>query len=177
MPGKPRVLVALVAAAAAVTSIAFVNAVPAYAKDVVSCNSDRSGDGTPENQKTIFATNGAYVTITIDLCVSRIDKNSQRGGTARSITWKGSIAAKRFNSFKLTVRLEHSEKTVKTHTCDMTATLDRYRMNYRAYSCLAGWATNAGAGHWTTDATVVYDVYNDGKGAYTWQLRGSPEIN
>lgn len=177
MPGKPRMLVAFMAAAAAVTSIAFVNAVPAYANDVVSCNSDRSGDGPPENHIVLHTPHGDDLQITINLCVSRIDKNSQRGATAREIQWRGTQASKRFNYFRLTVRLEHHEQTVKTHTCDMASAINQHRFNDRKYSCSAGWTSNASAGRWTADGTVHYDVADDGKGAYTWQLTGSPAIN
>jgi hypothetical protein len=176
MLGKPRAFIALVATVCAVASIAFVNAVPAYAKDTVMCNSDRSGDGPPENQKLIPTPKGDYVKITINLCVARVDKNSQRGAKAREIDWRGSQPYKRFNYFKLTVRLEHDERTVKSHTCDLAPAINRYRFNLKQYTCLAGWISHAGKYKWTADGVVHYDIYGDGKGDMVWQLRGSPEI-
>lgn len=176
MPGKPRILVALIAAVATVASVAFVNAVPAYAKDTVMCNSDRSKDGPPENSRVFYLPNLDNLTVTIDLCVARVDKNSQRGAQARQIDWKGHQPGKRFNYFRLTVRLEHNEKTVKSKTCDLAAAINKYRFNLAHYTCTAGYVSHVGKNKWTADGVVHYDVYGDGKGDMVWQLRGTPEI-
>ena len=177
MPSKPRVLVSLVAAVAAVASIAFVNAVPAYAKSTIICNSDRSGDGPKENRNTFRIPSGDFTTVTIDLCVSREDKNSQRGAIARQIDWGGPYpTGRRFNYFKLTVRLERADKVIKTKTCDLTAAINHYRYPLHVYRCGPLWYSHAHKYKWTADATVHYDIYGDGKGDMVWALRGSPEV-
>ena len=42
--------------------------------------------------------------------------------------------------------------------------------------CKTAWFKNAPRYKWTSDGVAKYDIYADGKGTYTWNLRGSPEI-
>jgi hypothetical protein len=36
--------------------------------------------------------------------------------------------------------------------------------------------TASGTGGWSADGSVTYNINNDGEGAHTWDLTGSPGI-
>jgi len=97
------------------------------------------------------------------------------------VSWRGNyVRVPAFNSFKLTVRLERADKVEKTQTCDLTSAMNRNQLvpNPRkgAIRCATAWLGNAPRYQWTSDAVAKIDIHGDGKGTYTWNLRGSPEI-
>ena len=90
--------------------------------------------------------------------------------------------SKRFTSFKITTRIEERlSKTSEDHvvtkkTCDMTEIVnDHYAWSYDApeNTCVAPSTTYDGELWWSSDATVVYDIEGDGKGAITQELEGT----
>ncbi|NGO08356.1 hypothetical protein G5C60_12160 [Streptomyces sp. HC44] len=94
--------------------------------------------------------------------------------------------SKRFTSFKITTRIEERlTKTTEDHvvtskTCDWTKLVnDNYSwfLLEPANTCVAPAAVYDGELWWSTDATVVYDIEGDGKGAITQELLGSPLIH
>ena len=94
--------------------------------------------------------------------------------------------SKRFTSFKITTRIEERlTKTSEDHvytskTCDWTKIVND---NYSWFqiepgnTCVAPSAVYDGELWWSTDATIVYDIEGDGKGAFTKELQGSPLVH
>ncbi|GAA2762664.1 hypothetical protein GCM10010103_17050 [Streptomyces paradoxus] len=94
--------------------------------------------------------------------------------------------SKRFTSFKITTRIEERlTKTGEDHvhtskTCDLTKLVNDNYSWFRtepANTCVAPSAVYDGELWWSTDATIVYDIEGDGKGAITQELLGSPLIH
>jgi hypothetical protein len=159
---------------AVVVSLFIASAGPAHAADLYLCNSDRT-QYPPENLLTIRTPGGDDVRVTIDLCVGRVEKPSQRGSVGYT-SWTGHSGRKRFNSFKVTVRLEHADGVVISKTCDLTKLINDLQNSPDRNRCGPIWHSTATRGKWTTDGVVHYDIYGDGKGTYTWNLRGTPEL-
>jgi hypothetical protein len=76
----------------------------------------------------------------------------------------------------VTVRLEHSDNVVLSRTCDLTKLINELQNSPDRNRCGPIWHSTPTRGHWTTDGVVHYDIYGDGKGTFTWNLRGSPEL-
>jgi hypothetical protein len=94
--------------------------------------------------------------------------------------------SKRFTSFKITTRIEERlTKTGEDHvytsrTCDLTKLVNDNYSWFQvepANTCVAPSAVYDGELWWSTDATIVYDIEGDGKGAITQELLGSPLIH
>ena len=92
----------------------------------------------------------------------------------------------RFTSFKITTRIEErltkdgEDHVVTKKTCDMTAVInDHYAMNYDTAenTCVAPSTTYDGELYWSSDATIVYDIAGDDKGAITQELQGTTLIH
>ncbi|MGR8008797.1 hypothetical protein [Streptomyces hypolithicus] len=92
-------------------------------------------------------------------------------------------AGKRFTSFKVTSRLESrltssgADKVVASTTCDLTDELNQSYAKATGLRCSSPAAAFNPDLYWSGDATVVYDVEGDGRGAITWQLAGSPVVS
>ncbi|KOX00754.1 hypothetical protein ADK65_14180 [Streptomyces sp. NRRL B-1140] len=95
-------------------------------------------------------------------------------------------ASKRFTSFKITTRVEArlgksaEDEVITKKTCDMTAIInDHYAWSYDSpdNTCVAPSATYDGELWWSSDATVVYDIEGDGKGAITQELPGTQLVH
>ncbi|MGX1567126.1 hypothetical protein [Streptomyces sp. NPDC055506] len=92
----------------------------------------------------------------------------------------------RFTSFKITTRLESrlgasgTDEIRTKRTCDMTEVVNNhYAWSYDSpeNTCVAPSATYDGELWWSSDATVVYDIEGDGKGAITQELDGTRLIH
>ncbi|MFC9128699.1 hypothetical protein ACFT4A_17875 [Streptomyces sp. NPDC057099] len=92
----------------------------------------------------------------------------------------------RFTSFKITTRIESRLGTSGTDevrtkkTCDMTAVVnDHYQWSYDSpeNTCVAPSVVYDGELWWSSDATVVYDIEGDGKGAITQELEGTKLVH
>jgi hypothetical protein len=170
-----RIAISLAAAFAATASLFVANAGPALAADKYICNSDRSPNST-ENSIYIVAPHITTITVNIDLCVGRHESPSQRIAWG-STTWSGNyVASNPFNSFKLTIRLERADRVELTHTCDLAPKMNAHHQSLDPVKCATATFNNAPKYKWTSDAVVTYDLRGDGKGAHTWNLRGSPEL-
>ncbi|CAM5409745.1 hypothetical protein [Streptomyces purpurascens] len=118
--------------------------------------------------------------------------NVSGGVTGKSVVSWGIIDdqvvdnSKRFTSFKITTRIEErltktsGDHVVTSKTCDLTKLVND---NYSwfavdpANTCVAPSAVYDGGLWWSTDATIVYDIEGDGKGAVTQETLGSPLIH
>ena len=94
--------------------------------------------------------------------------------------------SKRFTSFKITTRVEArlgkdgDDEVITKKTCDMTEVInDHYQYFYDSpeNTCVAPPTTYDGELWWSSDATVVYDIEGDGKGAITQELAGTTLIH
>ncbi|MEU2449840.1 hypothetical protein ABZ605_07255 [Streptomyces sp. NPDC012765] len=115
------------------------------------------------------------------VCVESLPEGKVRGKA--TVNWafindgQSDLAGKRFTSFKVTTRLESrapggADAVVHSTTCDLTATINANAEG--SYTCLTPAAILDPSKQWSGDATVVYDIEGDAKGAITWQLTGSP---
>lgn len=87
------------------------------------------------------------------------------------------FTSKRFASFKVTVRLESrapggTDTVVTTKTCDVTTGINTAATGDLA--CLTPSVARDPKRQWSGEATAVYDIAGDKKGAITWQLTSSP---
>lgn len=171
---KHRIAGSVVAVLAVLGPLFVATAMPASASDVYVCNSDRSHD--PENQRLIHLAHLGVEIVTINLCVGR--SGSSRGAWGL-MSWSGdNVTLPSFNSVKLTIRLERADRIERTHTCDLTSVMNHNISSgfIGAQKCSTSWFSNAPRYKWTSDGVLTYDVKGDGKGTYTWNLRGSPEV-
>ncbi|MFD3780314.1 hypothetical protein [Streptomyces sp. NPDC058612] len=121
------------------------------------------------------------------VCAEALADNKIRGKA--TVGWEfindgqSDMTSKRFNSFKITTRLERREPgaaeatdvVVTSKTCDFTADINKQAVSAPSvFACLTPAVTLDGTKEWSGDATVVYDVAGDTKGSITWQLNGSP---
>ncbi|MFG2993353.1 hypothetical protein ACGFZK_29330 [Streptomyces sp. NPDC048257] len=115
------------------------------------------------------------------VCVESLPDNKVRGKA--TLDWgfindgQSDLTGKRYTSFKVTARLESrapggTDVVVNSKTCDLTAAINANAEG--SFACLTPAATLDPSRQWSGDATVVYDIEGDGKGAVTWQLTGSP---
>ncbi|WP_460066790.1 hypothetical protein [Streptomyces sp. YKOK-I1] len=133
-------------------------------------------------QEKSFSTPGSDVKVWIKLC---IEYYSEGGYEATAYyKWSGSGGTdlddnRKFDQFDIQVRVEQHDPDdgdiVKAaRVCDA-----RYNINTTdswSGSC-PKWYSHSRALTWSADGTVTYDIDRDGKGAYTWELGGSPQID
>lgn len=170
-----RIAGSLAAVLAAMAALFVATAGPALAADKYICNSDRSPN-TTENAKRIVAPHITTITVKIDLCAGRHETPSQRIAWG-STTWSGNyVASNPFISFKVTIRLERADRVILSHTCDLASKMNAHHQSLDPVKCATATFNKAPKYKWTSDAVVKFDLRGDGKGAYTWNLRGSPEL-
>ncbi|MDQ0750090.1 hypothetical protein QF034_004321 [Streptomyces africanus] len=94
--------------------------------------------------------------------------------------------SKRFTSFKITTRIEErltktgEDNVVTKKTCDLTAMVnDHYAWSSDSpeNTCVAPSTTYDGELWWSSDATIVYDIEGDAKGAITQELPGTALVH
>ncbi|WP_086561798.1 hypothetical protein [Streptomyces africanus] len=94
--------------------------------------------------------------------------------------------SKRFTSFKITTRIEErlsktsEDEVVTKKTCDLTAVVnDHYAWSFDSpeNTCVAPSITYDGELYWSSDATIVYDIEGDAKGAITQELPGTALVH
>ncbi|GHD27728.1 hypothetical protein GCM10010313_67700 [Streptomyces violarus] len=92
----------------------------------------------------------------------------------------------KFTSFKITTRIEErlgentEDHVVTSKTCDLTQMVNeqvRWLRDDPSNTCVAPSTTYDGELHWSSDATIVYDLVGDNKGPITQELQGSPLIH
>lgn len=94
--------------------------------------------------------------------------------------------SKRFTSFKITTRIEErltrtgEDHVVTKKTCDMTEIVNNYyawTYDSPENTCVAPSTTYDGELWWSSDATIVYDIEGDAKGAITQELPGTALVH
>ncbi|MEV5961498.1 hypothetical protein AB0L70_07015 [Kribbella sp. NPDC051952] len=160
-----RRLSAACAALVVVTSASLVLATPAQAME--GCHGNESD--SVSNSKTIALPGKPDVNLVVNLClydetgfyqgVSIVNWGSSVGGTA---------FGNRFNYFYSVVWVQKND----VNKCSNTAYPDINGSDGGSllHSCSWDAANTSGV---SVDGKIVYDVANDGKGAYTWQLTGT----
>ena len=155
---------AMVAGSLALVGAATVGVAPANAAEQCNTNS-RSLDlpGKPD------------ITLNITLCVS--GSGSYRQAMAY-FSWSGHygyIGGTRLNSMWLQIRLERYDVVQASDSSYYTSSVDA---QYSGSVSIGAQKTGSlAAGGWSADATVGYDITDDGLGSTTWQLTGSPLIS
>ncbi|TYB51244.1 hypothetical protein FXF51_53940 [Nonomuraea sp. PA05] len=80
----------------------------------------------------------------------------------------------RFDKFVVQTRLERHDRIHQTENCDYEDEVNN--QGGGSETCETAYMYSSVDGGWTGDGKIVYDVNNDGKGAYTWDLGGSPSV-
>jgi len=93
------------------------------------------------------------------------------------VDWAGrGSMGRRFDEFRVQIRLEFSDYVHTSKVCDFTYELnDQYD---GSKTCTTStYSSGANSGGWTGDGVVYYNLEADGKGELDpWALHGSPEI-
>lgn len=152
----------ITAAVAGATAIA--PATSAAAADVAYC----SGNYTQEayQAKKIALPGKPDITVYVDLCLYNHVGSYQ---AISNVSWDGGfIVGTRFNSFTATVWVQKND----VNKCTGTGypSINSYDSGSLAFTCAWQSANTSGV---SADGKIVYDIANDGKGAYTWQLTGT----
>ncbi|MFI5894628.1 hypothetical protein ACIA5D_31460 [Actinoplanes sp. NPDC051513] len=153
-----------VVAAAVAGATAVAPATSAAAADVEYC----SGNYTQEyyQAKKIALPGKPDITVYVDLCLYNHVGSYQ---AISNVSWDGGfIVGKRFNSFTATVWVQKND----VNKCTGTGypSINSYDSGSLAFTCAWQSANTSGV---SADGKIVYDIANDGKGAYTWQLTGT----
>lgn len=120
-----------------------------------------------------FPTPGYDVDVWIKLCVSST-LSGYHFANAYGYYSDGGGAINNFDNFDLQVRVERSDVSKGSLTCDYTNSLNNNGTG--AFSCGSASTTSTADGGWTADATVYYNINQDGSGGYSWGLTGTPSI-
>jgi hypothetical protein len=125
------------------------------------------------NSKKFVIEGKSDVTVKIQLCVTR--SGNDRRATA-IVQWNaGDKFGTPFDGFLIKLRLEHDQVAMRTNTLEAAPWINNDNISRKAF-----WTTtypSSARGSWTADATVSYNINDDGKGDKTWQLHGSPSIS
>ncbi|MDN3297600.1 hypothetical protein QWM81_26895 [Streptomyces ficellus] len=141
-------------------------------------------DSTVNNRTLDLPGDKPDTAIFADVCVGVVNGNQVQ---ARTTLYWHLLAdqvvdrSKRFSSVRVTTRAEKrstngTDSIVTSKTCDFTDQLNQAWANSTALTCQSPATAFGSTGSWSADATVIYDIEGDGKGAITWQLTGSPLI-
>lgn len=167
-------LAAAVCAATVLIAGSFAVASPAAAADGTKCTGVQS--------KSFNLPNKSDITVYVYLCF--ISQSGRAYAQARA-TWRynsvplGSIH--KFDRFDIDLRLEHRDTEGGGDTVLTRTTCTHW----------LGWVNDATwpesydlacdvsrsyytAGYWSTDATIIYDIDNDGGGSADWDVTGTP---
>ncbi|MGP3979159.1 hypothetical protein ACTWQF_35160 [Streptomyces sp. 8N114] len=107
-----------------------------------------------------------------ELCVSRINSTTLNSKVQVQLEGVHISGGKRFDSFKIIYHLERNGSTVKSRTKPWDIP-----NGGRVHTTSAGFNTSSSfKGGWTTDGIISYNINNDGKGAMTKELKGTPSI-
>ncbi|MCO6010244.1 hypothetical protein NE236_35300 [Actinoallomurus purpureus] len=120
-----------------------------------------------------FDTWGNKTDVKLKLCVSK--SGGYHYATAYGNFWDGNGWTDKFDKFKLQVRLERSNKTKGTKTCDYKNLINNHESS--AISCGSASSKSGAKGGWTADATVTYDINGDKLGSFKWELGGTQSIS
>ncbi|WP_166663024.1 hypothetical protein [Streptomyces sp. KS 21] len=147
--------------AVALTSIIGL-ASPASASDEYRCTG---------YQHKEFPTSGFNTDITISVCVWRNFSGKVRASA--SFSWQDGGSDK-FNKLMLSTRLEKRDVMKQGAVCNYKSMVNS-RDGGGGYTCWTPWIS-VPAGGITGDAGLLYDLADDGKGDFLWNLHGSASI-
>ncbi|MFD6231296.1 hypothetical protein ACFWFZ_31195 [Streptomyces sp. NPDC060232] len=116
-------------------------------------------------------TNGFNTDITSRVCVWRNFSGQVRASA--SFSWQEGGSGK-FNKLLLSTRLEKNDVLKTSAVCNYKSAVNSKEAG-GGYVCWTPW-TSVPAGGITGDAGLVYDIADDGKGDFLWNLGGSPSI-
>lgn len=155
--------IALAATAVAVTGTVFA---PGIAQAASACHA------TTEE----FAIPGALdPEVTVTLCVRTSGSNVY---ATALVEWDraslGNMGDPDFESFLLNLRLERSDSSIRSASCNLNTAINSHRDGQ--FGCTTAQVAKGSSTSWTADGTVSYNIDNDGLGAQSWQLHGSPAI-
>lgn len=122
-----------------------------------------------------FPTPGVYTDVNVKLCAASEEIGDEEMVTARAyVKFSRPIPlVDGFEQFELALRLERNDKNIALHSCELKDHLNDGQSG-SAY-CDTEFVKKRGGG-WTADGVVTFNINNDGGGAQTWTLIGSPRI-
>ncbi|MGZ0148697.1 hypothetical protein ACXJJ3_16610 [Kribbella sp. WER1] len=127
------------------------------------------------NVKSVSLPGKPDVKFTVQLCVS--GSGTYRHAQAK-LSWTGNygfIGGTRFNLVYLGLRLEQHDAERASTSSYYTASIDA---QYSGSVTIGATKTGSlSAGGWSADGFLQYDVTDDGRSGYTWELYGSPLIS
>ncbi|MFF4193567.1 hypothetical protein [Nonomuraea sp. NPDC001831] len=130
-----------------------------------------------DNTQTFYPPGRGAVKVEVHVCVSAIyvqGSYPQHFGLA-DVVWSrpngGPLNA--FDKFKVRTRLEQDDNVESWKDADLRSVINS---NSRGSVPVNTPGYYGSQGGWTSDVTIEYDLDNDGKGGYTWDLHGSHEI-
>ncbi|MER5475356.1 hypothetical protein ABZX90_20540 [Streptomyces sp. NPDC002935] len=118
-----------------------------------------------------FDTNWYNTDMSIEVCVERDVTGVYRAWAM--IDWQEG-GSNKFNNLDLHLRLEKYDVVVKGAVCDFTDEVNSREAD-GGVLCQVPW-TSTTPGGLTGDATVLYDIADDGLGEKRWDLGGSPSM-
>ncbi|NUK00565.1 hypothetical protein HRW18_13280 [Streptomyces lunaelactis] len=122
-------------------------------------------------QQKTFPTSGWNTTVSIEVCVQKDSTGVYR---ARALVHWVDGGSGKFNNFDLHLRLEKYDVVQKGAVCDFTGEINGQSRG-DGFPCETVWGPGV-AGQMTGDATVLYDLKDDGVGEFRWDLGGSPSM-
>ncbi|MEV0390194.1 hypothetical protein [Nonomuraea sp. NPDC050643] len=128
-------------------------------------------------EKTFSLPGKPDVWVGAEMCIyTRGTGNNQKTGML-SINWSGSfLGGKRFDKFVAEVRVERNDIIYGNELCDWTSDLNSITDSEGVmWDCYAYYNSSLNGG-WTADGRIIYNINNDGKGDYVWNLTGSPRV-
>ncbi|MFF8276317.1 hypothetical protein ACF05T_09450 [Streptomyces lateritius] len=123
------------------------------------------------HQDKEFPTNGYNTDVTVKICIEQ-DVPTGAYRAIASVSWQEG-AGNKFNNFDVHLRTEKYDVTFHGMVCDLTAQINRFEANH--VDCKVAWDYRSPGGV-TGDATVLYDIADDGEGELRWDLTGSPSM-
>lgn len=124
-----------------------------------------------DQKKTFYPPGRANTFVTARTCV-QTDGTMKRGWV--EISWTGKAGAK-FDDFIVTARLERNDAERGYAYCPITS--DVNGSSSGSYTCDPLPVRTSQTGGWTGDGKIIYDYNDDGKGDFTWDLKGSPKLS
>jgi hypothetical protein len=125
-----------------------------------------------------FSVPGEDLNVHVQLCVGTgiINGVESVHATAR-VSWDRSVPniVNSFDFFSVTVRLERADRVIRDNECEVHQRIGGSARG-AAPVCSTSWVEKGAARTWTADGIVTYDINNDGKGRFTWDLTGSPAL-
>ncbi|WP_345681035.1 hypothetical protein [Yinghuangia aomiensis] len=115
------------------------------------------------------------ISFTIQLCITNRPAGAHEAFAKVTWgSWDGVDSRARFDKVTVQVRAEKYDVSKASATGNLTA-----RMNADDDGGWLGsaYSTLNSPGGWSADATVTYNVNDDGKGDMTWDVYGSPVIS